>query len=324
MRWVITGGAGFIGKNLVLELLNRFQHVLVIDKLSWEESGYEDIEIVKDFSGQLTYLQRDLTKSIDLDFSEWFSADGGDVIVHLAAMSGVKECSAVPLSAFYINLEATFSLLDGAADFGAKCFVYASSGAVVAGSPMECPTEISPPRPANVYGSMKAAAEQLCRGFHEERGLSTAALRFSNVYGPHSAHKTSAAHAFIRSALSGKPMEVHGDGKQTRDFVFVGDVVAAIIAAGTFAYDDAKVFHVSSGVHTAIFKASEGSKSLYDEICDAIGDGERPFALVDESPGVHQAALNSEFTRRMLCIGAPTPISSGMTDTVRWYRGSED
>jgi UDP-glucose 4-epimerase len=321
MRWIVTGGAGFIGKNLVIALLERLEDVVVVDKTPYMASGYDDIEVVQDCIEHLTYLERDLTKSQDLDFSEWFSPDGGDVVVHLAAMSGVKECSQVPLSAFYINLEATFSLLDAAADFNAQCFVFASSGAVVAGSPMLKPSEISPPRPANVYGSMKAAAEQLCRGFSEERGLSTAALRFSNVYGPYSRHKTSAVHAFVQKMMGGEILEVHGDGTQTRDFVFVGDVVHAIIGAGVVAFSGgAKTFHVSSGIETAILDATDGNLSLYDEICEAIGEGEKPFDLVDQDPGVPRASLNSDFTRRVLCIGSPTPIKNGISDTVAWYR----
>jgi UDP-glucose 4-epimerase len=320
MRWIVTGGAGFIGKNLVIELLKRLEDVVVVDKVPYVASGYDEIEIVQDCIDHLTYLQRDLTKSRDLDFSEWFSPGGGDVVVHLAAMSGVKECSQVPLSAFYINLEAPFSILDAAADFCAKRFVFASSGAVVAGSPMLKPSEISPPRPVNVYGSMKAAAEQLCRGFSEERGLSTAALRFSNVYGPYSGHKTSAVHAFIQKMMAGEILKVHGDGKQTRDFVFVGDVVHAIIGAGVLTFDGTKTLHVSSGIETAVFDAADGDLSLYDEICEAIGEGEKPFDLVDQDPGVTRASLNSDFTRRFLCIGSPTPLGSGIRDTVAWYR----
>ena len=320
MKWIITGGAGFIGKNLVIELLTRFEDVLVVDKTPFVESGFCEIPIAQDCKEHLTYLQRHLTRSRDLDFSDWFSTEGGDIVVHLAAMSGVGDCSEVPLSAFYINLEATFSLLDAAADFRAKRFVFASSGAVVAGSSVPCPSEISPPRPINIYGSMKAAAEQLCRGFSMERGLPTIALRLSNVYGPYSAHKKSAVHQFIRDAIDSKPMEIHGDGTQTRDFVFVGDVVHAIIAAGNGAYDGSKIFHVSTGIETPIFGDVNGAKTLYGEICDAVGEGDRPFVLVDGDPGVLAASLDSSYSRRVLCIGSPTPLSSGIRDTVEWYR----
>lgn len=328
MKWIVTGGAGFIGKNLVIELLKRLDDVVVVDKIPYAESGYDDIEIVQDCIEHLTYLERDLTKSRDLDFSAWFSPEGGDVVVHLAAMSGVKDCSAVPLSAFYINLEATFSILDAAADFGAKCFILASSGAVVAGSSMVSPSEISPPKPVNVYGSMKAAAEQLCQGFSGERGLPTAALRFSNVYGPYSAHKKSAVHQFIRDAIKGRPLRIHGDGTQTRDFVFVGDVIHAIIGAGIAGFASARIFHVSTGVETPVLSSrmvdNEEKTSLYERICYAIGDSQYSYELMNQDPGVLQASLNSEFSRKALAIGSPTPLSHGIRDTVAWYRGLED
>lgn len=320
MRWIITGGAGFIGKNLAIELLKQFQAVVVIDKKSWDESGYEDIEIIDDLSANFTYLQRDLTKVRDLDFSDWFSDDGGDVLVHLAAMSGVKECSAVPLSAFEINLKSTFLLLDGAADFHAGCFVFASSGAVVADSNMPKPTEVTVPRPANVYGSMKAAGEQLCRGFSKERGLNTAAIRFSNVYGPYSEHKKSVAHSFIKSALVGDSLIIHGDGQQTRDFVYVLDVAHGIIEAGKFFRKGSKILHVSTGYETAVLHAPNNEKSLYDHICDAMDVEKLPVEMAKDDPGVPSASLNSEFSRRVLCIGSPTPLSSGIKDTVDWYK----
>lgn len=321
MRWIITGGAGFIGKNLAIELLKQFQTVVVIDKKSWDESGYEDIEIIDDLSANFSYLQRDLTKMGDLDFSDWFSDGGGDVVVHLAAMSGIKDCSAVPLSAFEINLKSTFLLLDGAADFHAGCFVFASSGAVVADSNMPKPTEVTVPRPANVYGSMKAAAEHLCRGFSKERGLNTASIRFSNVYGPYSEHKKSVVHSFIRSALGGDPLIIHGDGQQTRDFVYVLDVAHGIIEAGKFFRKGAKVFHISSGFETAILHAPGGEKSLYDHICEALDIERMAVEMTEDDPGVRAASLDSEFSRRVLCIGSPTPIWSGIKDTVDWYKG---
>lgn len=324
MKWIITGGAGFIGKNLAIELLKQLQSVVVVDKKSWDESGYEDVEIINDLSAHFTYLQRDLTRMSDLDFTDWFSDGGGDVVVHLAAMSGVKECSAIPRSAFEINLKSTFMLLDGAADFHAGCFVFASSGAVVADSNMDKPSEVTVPRTANVYGSMKASGEQLCRGFSKERGLNTAAIRFSNVYGPYSQHKKSVAHSFVRSALNADPLVVHGDGKQTRDFVFVLDVAHGIIEAGKFFRKGAKIFHISTGVETAIFNAPAGEDSLYDQVCEAVGARDMAVEITEDDPGVLSASLNSEFSRRVLCIGSPTPLKSGIKDTVDWYKENSD
>lgn len=321
MKWIITGGAGFIGKNLAIKLLLEDQHVVVVDKLSFEDSGYEQL-LEGELSGlgivNLKYLQRDMTKPQDLDFLYWFSPDGGDVVIHLAAMSGVKDCSAVPLSAFYINLEATFSLLDGAADFNVRRFVFASSGAVVAGHG-GCPSEVVSPQPVNVYGAMKAAVEQLCKGFYHERGLSTASMRFSNVYGPHSQHKGSAVHKFVRGALACESLEVHGAGTQKRDFVYVADVVDALVAAGLMTKQGAHVFHVSSGKAIAIFDR-DGGNSLYDLICNSLNVDEVPFNLVEEDPGVSSASLDSTVSRRILMIGEATPIIDGLRTMVSWYR----
>ena len=320
MRWIVTGGAGFIGKNLAINLLKQHEEVVVVDKIPWNESGFEYIGIIDEFSDHFTYMQRDLTKIRDLDFSDWFSDAGDNIVVHLAAMSGIKECSDIPLSAFDINLKSTFLLLDGAVDHNISCFIFASSGAVVSGSPIERPSEITVPRTMNVYGSMKAAAEQLCRGFTAERQLNTAAIRFSNVYGPYSQHKTSVVHSFIRSALNKNPLVIHGDGQQTRDFVFVLDVVNAIIETGKFFRKGTGIFHVSSGVDTAILYGKTGAASLYDVVCEAVGEGEMAIEVVEQDPGVQNAPLNSEFSRYTLCIGDSTPLASGIKYTVNWYK----
>lgn len=322
MRWIITGGAGFIGKNLVIELLKQYQSVVVVDKLSWYESGYDGFEIFSYLPGQFSYKQRDLTQMKDLDFSCWFSEGGGDIVVHLAAMSGIKECSEVPLASFDANLRTTFALLDGAADYNAQCFVFASSGAVVSDSPIETPSEITVPKTANIYGSMKACAEHLCRGFTKERGLNTAALRFSNVYGPYSRHKKSVAHAFIQSGLKKEPLVIHGGGEQTRDFVYVRDVARGIIEAGKFFRKGAQIFHLSSGVQTAILFGQEGKESLYDLVCKALGEGELPIDVMGQDPGVPSSVLSSTLSRYQLCIGDPTPLAYGIQTTVDWYRNS--
>ncbi|MHC4298897.1 MAG: NAD-dependent epimerase/dehydratase family protein [Planctomycetota bacterium] len=313
MRWIVTGGAGFIGKNLVIELLKLGRKVVVVDKLSWDESGFERIEAIDVFLENLTYFQKD-------HYSEWFSPDGGDTIVHLAAMSGIKECSADPVSAFETNLWVTFALLSKASEHKARCFVFASSGAVVAGDGSgDIPTEASRPRPMNVYGSMKAAGEQLCRGFAKEHGLSTAVLRFSNVYGPYSKHKKSVVHAFIQSALKGEPLTIHGDGTQARDFVFVFDVVLAIIAASNAACKSSMIYNVSSGYNASILYAPTGWKSLYDQVCEVLGREKMSINLVHGDSGVKFASLDGYHSRRRLKIGRPTPLFDGLRQTIDWY-----
>jgi UDP-glucose 4-epimerase len=319
MRWIVTGGAGFIGKNLVIELLKLGRKVVVVDKLSWDESGFERIEAIDVFLENLTYFQKDLTSSDDNDYSEWFSPDGGDAVVHLAAMSGIKECSADPVSAFETNLWVTFALLSKAAEYKAKCFVFASSGAVVSGGGVDIPTEASALRPMNVYGSMKAAGEQLCRGFAKEHGLNTAVLRLSNVYGPYSKHKKSVVHAFIQSALKKEPLIIHGDGTQTRDFVFVFDVILAIIAAFNASHKYPMTYNISTGYETKILYAPLGRRSLYDQICEAFGGEKISTKLVHDDPGVESAFLDSENSRRLLKIGRPTLLFDGIRQTIDWY-----
>jgi|GEM_PF-1869396 len=324
MRWIVTGALGFIGKNLILRLLANGDYVVGIDRKSLEAESVFAKELERVGTENFELHQTDMTEPLNLKFGRWFSTDGfaeHDVLVHLAARSGIKECYEDFSGALSDNIFVTANLLQGAAEYGISRFVFASSGAVVGNALLTHTTEGSAIQPSNVYGGMKAAAEQLCRGFWAEHGLQSTILRFSNVYGPHSQHKQSVANRFIRDALAGKTLEVHGDGTQRRDFVFVEDVVEAIIAGGVqeFQVPEPQVFHVSSGQETAILHDATGS-SLYDVICEALGGEELPFVLVDSDPGVKAASLDSQKLRVVCSLDDPKPLSYGIKQTVRWYQ----
>ena len=160
------------------------------------------------------------------------AGEGIDVVVHLAANTGVAPSVEDPRSDCISNVIGTLNYLESARHNRAKRFVFASSGAPVG----ECTPPIHEemvPHPVSPYGASKLAGEGYCSAYFRTYSVETVALRFGNVYGPGSGHKNSVVAKFIRHAMQGETLEIYGDGKQTRDFVYIDDLVNAMIAAAT-------------------------------------------------------------------------------------------
>jgi UDP-glucose 4-epimerase len=158
------------------------------------------------------------------------AAQGIDVIVHLAANTGVGPSVENPRADMETNVIGTFNLLEAARHNKVDKFIFASSGAPI--GEVEPPiTEDKPARPVSPYGASKLAGEGYCSAYYRTFGLKTIALRFGNVYGPRSKHKSSVVAKFIQQALAGKTLEIYGDGSQTRDFIYIDDLIDAICLA---------------------------------------------------------------------------------------------
>lgn len=248
MKFLVTGGAGFIGSHLV-RLLQTRAPVNVLDNLT---TGHRD---------RLTGLPCHFFEGSILD-RKLLSEAMRDVthVFHLAAMVSVAESVANPTDCQQINVEGTRRVLDAAAQAGAKRCVLASSCAVYGNDPATPKTESLPPAPASPYAESKLAGERLCA----ESALPAVALRFFNVYGPHQDPNGSYAAAvprFLQSALASTPITIHGDGQQTRDFVFVGDVTAALIHVALHP-DLCGVYNVASGQSSSILQLAKKILSL--------------------------------------------------------------
>src|SRR4051795_3399335 len=228
-RWLVTGGCGFLGRNLVAQLVYEGNcEVRVLD--NFEVGCREDLEAaisrhgeVRGGSAPASTSRLEIIKADILDDKAvQTAAFGCDFLVHLAANTGVTQSVENPLRDFRVNVVGTLNCLEAARHADVKRFVFASSGAPLGEA--EPPVhEEKAPRPRSPYGASKLAGEGYCSAYWHSYGLETVALRFGNVYGPHSCHKGSVVATFIRRALSGKPLIVHGDGGQTRDFIFIDD-----------------------------------------------------------------------------------------------------
>jgi UDP-glucose 4-epimerase len=174
-----------------------------------------------------------------------------DIIVHLAANTGVGPSVENPRLDCVTNIIGTLNYLEAARHNKVKRFVFASSGAPVG----ECTPPIHeelPAHPVSPYGASKLAGEGYCSAYFRTFGVETVALRFGNVYGPLSGHKNSAVAKFIRQAMNGETLEIYGDGKQTRDFIYIGDLVRAVRLAATVEGIGGEVFQIATNAETTI------------------------------------------------------------------------
>ncbi len=228
MKAVVTGGAGFIGSNVVDALLDDGHEVGVLDDLS---TGRES-----NLDGALERSARLHVGSIadPRAVAAVMEAERPAVVFHLAAQIDVRRSVADPAYDARVNVEGTAVMLEAARRAGARRFVFSSTGGAIYGDADVIPTaEDAPIRPLAPYGQNKFAAEGLCRLYSRLHGLSTACLRYSNVYGPRQdpLGEGGVIAIFCGKATHGGRPTVFGDGLQTRDYVYVGDVVAANLAA---------------------------------------------------------------------------------------------
>lgn len=246
MKYAVTGGAGFIGSHLSEALAEAGHEVLIIDDLSSGKIGNIAHLTPKE---TVTFIQGSIT-GFDLLQKQFQGVDG---VFHQAAFVSVPRSIKDPLLNHTINITGTLNVLLAAREAGVKKVVFASSAAVYGNLPELPKREDMPVDPQSPYALAKLTGEYYCRLFSELYGLKTAALRYFNVYGPRqdpSSDYAAVIPKFIHRLKNGRPPVIYGDGEQTRDFVFVKDVVQANIKA--MDSDAQGIFNVASGVQISV------------------------------------------------------------------------
>jgi UDP-glucose 4-epimerase len=226
MNILVTGGGGYIGSGLLLRLGEEFPEATITSLDNLAAGNYRHVEYLKK-SKRYRLLIGDITKKSDLKKA---ITPNTRMVMHLAAMPGIKLCNKRPKSAIDTNIYGTHLLLEEAISHNVERFILTSSAAVY-GTPQEQPiSEKHPLKPINLYGVTKVSAEQLVNGSHTTRGLNTTILRLSNVYGLSAYTKwKTVIPRFVWQAVRGEPLTVRADGKQQRNFVHVQDVIDAFI-----------------------------------------------------------------------------------------------
>jgi len=278
-KWLITGGCGFIGRNLIKSLLEQNGHFIrVIDNLkvgtredlsmvcNWHEMSPQNLNPPENIAGRVELLVGDI-----LDDKLALAASSGfDVIVHLAANTGVGPSVEDPRMDCEVNVTGTFNYLEAARQNKIKRFVFASSGAP-AGEVTPPIHEELPCHPVSPYGASKLAGEGYCSAYFRTFGVETVCLRFGNVYGPYSSKKDSVIAKFIKLALAGKPVEIYGDGTQTRDFIHVADLTNAICKAATYPSAlTSNLSSLSSNIGGETFQIATSQEHTVNEVAELL------------------------------------------------------
>ena len=263
MTYLITGGAGFIGSHLVEALQGRGT-IRVLDNLrTGFRKNLEGFEV--EFT-QGSVLDRELLAK---------GMAGVDYVFHLAAMVSVPESVAQPRECEELNGFGLLNVLEAATEAGVKKVFFASSAAIYGDNPTVPKVETMIPEPKSPYAFTKLLGEHYCRFFHDEGRVATACLRFFNVFGPRQDPQgpyAAAVAIFIAKALRGEPIVIHGDGEQTRDFIYVKDIVAAIL-------------HVTltPGI-TGFFNAGYGGAVTLNELAEFIVKAANSPTIIQHGP----------------------------------------
>jgi UDP-glucose 4-epimerase len=311
LRIVVTGGAGFIGSNLVDTLLEEGHTVTVIDNLS--TGKFDNLMGVKDAAkeNRFSFLHTDIRDNAILAA---FKGKEQDAVIHLAAQPDVRVSVKDPVMDADVNVLGTINVLQLAAENGVKRFVNTSSGGCVYGEPEVIPVaEEAPRRPDSPYGVSKLVAEEYIRYYERSHGLACCTLALANVYGPrqNAFGEAGVVAIFIGKILAGEECVIFGDGEQTRDFVFVEDVVDAYRTA--LSGGDGEFLNIGTGVQTSV-------NELYRSIAD-IMDWEVAAEYAPARDGeLDHIALDAGKAGEVLGWRPRTSLPDGLSRTVDWYR----
>lgn len=316
MKWLITGGCGFIGTQLIARIRDRAE-IRVLDNLSVGTEAdlatvgaYRRVEAPDTFEAGTVQLVVGDIRDPDAVAR---AAVGADVVVHLAANTGVIPSLEDPIADCQANVLGIVTVLEGARAAGVKNFVFASSGAPL--GEQEPPVhEDKLPKPVSPYGASKLAGEAYCNVYGTTFGLATAVLRFGNVYGPGSIHKGSVVAKWIKQALGGETLVVYGDGSQTRDFIYIDDLLDAVERAAALD-KGAEIFQIATGAETTI---NEIAEALRDEFSAR----DRAFALEYTEARAGEVLRNySDVSKSKRVLGweAQFDVRRGIAATVDWF-----
>jgi UDP-glucose 4-epimerase len=326
VKWLITGGAGFIGTSILRHLVAEGGHsIRIVDNLS--VGTRDDLGAVASFSEvtgpQIGPIPAPTTESsvqlvegdiLDAELAATVSADA-DVIIHLAANTGVQPSIEDPRTDCVTNVLGTLNYLEAARHNGVKRFVFASSGAAV-GEHQPPFHEDLPARPVSPYAASKLAGEVYCSAYFRTYRVETVALRFGNVYGVGSTHKNSAVAKFIRRAQAGQGIEIWGDGKQTRDFIYVDDLVDAVRRSATRPDVGGEIFQIATSQETTVLE-------LVAQLLPALDEAGIPRPEVaHEAPKAGEQRRNYADTskaRTLLGWEANMALPEGLRRTVAWF-----
>jgi nucleoside-diphosphate-sugar epimerase len=306
-HYLVTGGAGFIGSNLVSALVERGESVRVLDDFS--TGRRENLDPVREC---VELVEGDLRERPTVDRA----VEGVRCVLHLGALPSVPGSIADPLSTHAVNATGTLNLLIAAEQAGVQRFVFSSSCAVYGDSPVLPKVETMVPAPKSPYAASKLAGEHYCRSFTEIFDLEAVSLRYFNVFGPRQDPRSQYAAVipnFVTAMLRGQPPVIYGDGRQSRDFVYVANVVQANLLAASTAEIGGRVFNIATGQrHTLL--------DLVYAINSILGTDLNPTEAPPRPGDVRHSLADITAAGETLGYRPGVSFREGLRRTVAWYR----
>jgi len=309
MKYLVTGGAGFIGSNLAAALVQRGDSVVVIDNFSTGKrenlDGIQDhVQLVEGSIADLAAVRK--------------AMQGVDFVLHQAALASVQRSVEDPISSNEVNVKGTLNVLVAARDAGVKRLVYAASSSAY-GDTEELPKrEDMAARPLSPYAVQKWVNEHYCKVFSTLYGLDTVCLRYFNVFGPRQDPASDYAAVipiFVTRLLAGVTPTIYGDGEQSRDFTFIENVVDANLKACEGAAKQGAVVNIACGSRYTL-------NELFTNICDLLGIAAQPRYAPARAGDVKHSMADITQARKLLGWEPRVDFASGLRRTVEWYRST--
>jgi UDP-glucose 4-epimerase len=309
-RVLVTGGAGFIGSHIAEAYLRAGWEVVILDDLS---RGHE-----RNVPNEARFVRADIGSP---EARRLLATGQFDVLNHHAAQIDVRVSVDCPALDAGINVVGLVNLLEGAGEGHVKRVIFASSGGVVYGDPELVPTpETAPKGPISPYGVSKLSGEYYLRALAALRGFEGVAMRYANVFGPRQDPKSEAGvvSIFVSRLLEGRPLTVFGDGRQTRDYVFVKDVARANVLASTAALPrggdiDATALNIATSVQRSVL-----------DLADAVGAAMQQKPVLEFAPArageLFRSSLDIRKARQVLGWAPEHDFDHGLRELIQWFR----
>lgn len=321
--WLVTGAAGFIGSNLVEELLGLGQHVVGLDNFSTGHRSNLDLvaDATRDSTGDFRFIEGDIR---DIDACG-VACDGADYVLHQAALASVPRSIKDPAASTQVNVDGFLNVLLAARDAGAQRVVFASSSSVYGNARTIPQVEHVTGEVLSPYAATKATNEMFAKVFQRTYGLQTVGLRYFNVFGkrqdPDGAY-AAVVPRWTARLLKGDKCEIFGDGSTSRDFCYIANAVQANLLAATAVGDEvsAQAYNIACGSETSLselFGLIRGSLAADQP---AVASAEPTYR--DERQGdIRRSLADISKARRLLGYEPTHRVPEGIADTMKWYLG---
>lgn len=308
-RYLVTGGAGFIGSNIAEALVKRGEQVVVLDNLA---TGYE--ENIKHLRNDLTFIKGDVRDAGTVREA----LAGVDYVLHEAALASVPRSIEDPVLVTDVNVRGTLVVLDEARRAGAKRFVYAASSSAYGDTETLPKVESMMPKPLSPYAASKLMGEYYCAVYAHVYGMSTVSLRYFNIFGPRQDPQSQYAAVipiFISHLMAGTPPSIFGDGEQSRDFTYIENVVEANILASRCEGARGQTVNIACGAHYTL-------NDLFKQMQSIMGSSIAPLYAERRAGDVKHSHADISAAERLIGYKVRVPFAEGLRRTIAWYRAA--